>query len=515
MRVNTGTRTVYCHVIAWRVLLAALTFALSSCGGDDGKVPSATYTVGGYVAGLTGSGLAVSFNGGSPVVIARNGAFIATNQAASASTYSVTLTSQPTNPAQLCVLSNGSGTVGTVNVTSIRVFCPQAVGRRAYVVTQGPCSPVNPPVPGAISVFNIDSASGALTLVPGSSVTTGPVVNSFQFVPHSSFAWALSGSDVDAVSCSGGIYEYSVDSGTGLLSSVAGIPFEGLRGTSNTPPGCPGPSGASGLGYTSSVSLDPGGMFGYAANSFFATVSNAGTWVFTIDPANGAPSLGSSVSGACGVPVTIDPSGQFAYLVSGSPGSANTSLSAYTIDPQTGALTAVPGASPQLDGNPAKTVNGSPALTIDPFGRFLYAFDGGKIWGFTIDPSSGAVAELAGSPFALPSTATSMAIEPSGSFAYVTGGVDAVVQGVYTYAIDPATGALAPVGGPVALQLGYNAPLQIDPSGQFAYVTGSSGSSSPAIYGYAINVSTGALTLVPGSPFAVGLSTPAVMAVAD
>jgi 6-phosphogluconolactonase (cycloisomerase 2 family) len=446
-----------------------------------------------------GSGLAVSYNGGPPVAIARNGAFTAATQAATGKTYNVTLAGQPTSPAQLCVLSNGSGTVGTANVTSIRVLCPQAVGRRAYVVTTGPCSPVNPPVPGAISVFNIDPGSGALTLVPGSTVATGPVIRSFQFVPHSSFAWALSGTDFDAVSCTGGIYGYTVDASTGLLSPVAGSPFQGLRGSSNTPPGCPSQGGASGIGYTAAVSFYPSGVFGFAANAAVAAVSNVGTWTFTIDATTGAPSLGSSVSGGCGGPVTIDPSGQFAYVVSAG-------LSAYTIDPESGALNPVPGTSPPIDVGAT--------LAVDPFGRFVYGFGGGKVWVFTIDPSNGVPTALAGNPFAFPPTATSMVIEPTGNIAYVTVGINAADQGIYAYAIDPATGSLASVGNPVALQLGYNAPLQIDPSGQFAYVTGSSGASAAAIYGYAINANTGALTLVAGSPFAVGFSTPAVMAIA-
>jgi hypothetical protein len=48
--------------------------------------------------------------------------------------------------------------------------------------------------------------------------------------------------------------------------------------------------------------------------------------------------------------------------------------------------------------------------------------------------------------------------------------------------------------------------LQIDPSGQFAYVSASVGVGQHGIYAYAMDANTGGLTLVPGSPFAV--STP-------
>ena len=49
--------------------------------------------------------------------------------------YSVTVTSQPSNPAQTCVVHNGSGTIGTADIINVVVTCTQA-GRFAYVVNQ-------------------------------------------------------------------------------------------------------------------------------------------------------------------------------------------------------------------------------------------------------------------------------------------------------------------------------------------------------------------------------------------
>src|SRR5215469_2794100 len=129
-----------------------------------------------------------------------------------------------------CTVSHGSGTLGTANVTAVTVYCPQAVGTRAYVVTAGSAENItNPPdvILGSISVYAIDSSTGALTLVPASTVSTGPYVGSFQLVPHSSFAWALNVGDSQALPGYNvsSIYAYAVDPTTGLLTAATGNPF--------------------------------------------------------------------------------------------------------------------------------------------------------------------------------------------------------------------------------------------------------------------------------------------------
>jgi 6-phosphogluconolactonase (cycloisomerase 2 family) len=45
--------------------------------------------------------------------------------------------------------------------------------------------------------------------------------------------------------------------------------------------------------------------------------------------------------------------------------------------------------------------------------------------------------------------------------------------------------------------------MQLDPSGQFLYVSASAGAGQQGVFVYKRDASTGALTLVPGSPFAV------------
>src|SRR6202023_2142360 len=69
-----------------------------------------TYTVGGTVSGLAGSGLTLQDNGGNNLLISANGSFVFTAALASGSAYGVTVLTQPSSPSQTCVVTSGSGT---------------------------------------------------------------------------------------------------------------------------------------------------------------------------------------------------------------------------------------------------------------------------------------------------------------------------------------------------------------------------------------------------------------------
>jgi len=496
--VPSTLRNVRLWLLLPGVLVLISCSSLMSCSSGGTSSLGSSFTLGGYVSGLTGSGLKLTYNG-TPLPITRNGAFTASTAVTTGTSYTIAVATQPTNPAQTCVVSNGSGTVGTANVTSVRVFCPQAAGTFAYVVTGG-----NPPlVLGSIAVYSIDAANGVLTLVPGSAVSTGTSVVSFQLIPGSPFAWALNFGDTTQVD-NGGIYDYTVNATTGLLTAVAGNPFFALNGTAQTPPACP--AGVNGLGLTDAVTFPVTGDFGFASNAAVGTATNAGIWSFTFDPGTGAPTgLEASAPGACSSSaVTIDPSGQFAYFG----GYASTALDApglyaFTINPMSGALTPVVN-SPVMIASPPSTV-----VTIDPTGQFAYAPQGASIYAFTINAASGALTPIAGSPFMVPATTSAMAIEPAGQYAYVS-----TAKGLYAYSIDFSTGALGVVG--TAVTLTNATTLRIDPSGQFLYVAATAGGAGrQGTYAYTIDASTGALTAVAGSPFAVGSMSPAVMAIAN
>lgn len=82
----------------------------------------AKFSIGGTVSGLAGSGLALSLNGIEDLAIASNGAFTFGARMDAGASYNVAIRTQPSNPAQVCTLARGSGTVGG-DVTTVRVSC--------------------------------------------------------------------------------------------------------------------------------------------------------------------------------------------------------------------------------------------------------------------------------------------------------------------------------------------------------------------------------------------------------
>ena len=87
-------------------------------------VSNNTFTVGGTVTGLTNgpaNPVFLQINLGTEIKIFANGAFTFPNLLATASTYSVTVSLQPTG--QTCSVTNGAGTIVGANVTNVVVTC--------------------------------------------------------------------------------------------------------------------------------------------------------------------------------------------------------------------------------------------------------------------------------------------------------------------------------------------------------------------------------------------------------
>jgi trimeric autotransporter adhesin len=84
---------------------------------------SSSFTIGGTVSGLAGSGLVLQLNGDGDLPIASNGSFTFATPLSSGSQYRVNVAAQPSNPTQVCTVASGSGTVGGTNVTNVRVSC--------------------------------------------------------------------------------------------------------------------------------------------------------------------------------------------------------------------------------------------------------------------------------------------------------------------------------------------------------------------------------------------------------
>jgi lactonase family protein with 7-bladed beta-propeller len=193
--------------------------------------------------------------------------------------------------------------------------------------------------------------------------------------------------------------------------------------------------------------------------------------------------------------VAVDPTGRFAYVVNVAISGQLGAVSAFSIGPN-GALTPVPG-------SPFPAGFGTISVTVDPTGKFVYVPNefGNDLSAYSIG-SNGALTPVPGSPFATTGEdPVSVAVDPTGQFAYVADfGIGSGTNGVSAFSIG-SNGALTPVpGSPFATGNGPSA-VAVDPTGQFVYVANSQDVSS--LSGYSIGPS-GALTPIAGSPFATG-----------
>jgi 6-phosphogluconolactonase (cycloisomerase 2 family) len=168
-------------------------------------------------------------------------------------------------------------------------------------------------------------------------------------------------------------------------------------------------------------------------------------------------------------------------------------LSAYVIDPVTGALSAVPGA-------PFPTGVGPLALAASAPARALYTanYDGNSLSAYQIDPGTGALHEVAGSPFATGAGGApdAIALSASAKTLYLA---DSKTDQIEVWSVDVAAGALS-ISGAATAGSGPDA-LGIDPSGRFLYAANGNVSS---ISGYSIRATDGTLEAIGGGPFVSG-----------
>ncbi len=83
-----------------------------------------TYTVGGTIAGLTGTAV-LENNAGNDLSTSTNGAFTFSTPLASGSAYNVTVKTNPSG--QACTVTNPSGTIAAANVTNVSISCVTTV----------------------------------------------------------------------------------------------------------------------------------------------------------------------------------------------------------------------------------------------------------------------------------------------------------------------------------------------------------------------------------------------------
>ena len=412
----------------------------------------------------------VNFGGSAPVTTFVNSSQLTAAIPAASIASTGTLAVTVTNPAP------GGGASNSINFT----------------VTNG----LNP-VPTINSIYPSCTRAGSLD-----SFVHGLRVGGLNFVASSVVRW--NGSDQPTT--------LDPNSEGGILTAQISASDVAAAGTAAITVFSPAPGGGSSNSLTftittgaavnpRSIAVEPAGKFAYVASSG----CSGGGYVsmYTINPITGAlASIGPPVSsGDEGANfVTVDPFGKFAYVAT--PGDvydygndAYGSISTYSINPTTGALTSTTG------GINGTGINGTPeffnSVALDPSRKFAYAADGGafpagsfggssSVSMYAINSTTGALTTIG--TIAAGTGPDSVAVDPAGKFAYVTnfGSND-----VSMYTIDATTGALTTIGT-IAAGTGPDS-VAVDPAGKFAYVADSS---SSEVSMYTIDGTTGALTSI-------------------
>ena len=170
-----------------------------------------TFTIGGTVINLVGTagGLQLQDNGGDTLSVSANGNFTFPTALLSGNTYRVTVSLQPSSPAQTCEVTNSTGTA-TANVSSVAVDCghnewtwmggSNLVNQNGTYGTQGTAAPSNIPgghlASGGVLVGT--GAAGNLWLFGGTgNDSVGPVTFLNDLWKYSAGDWTwMSGSNL-------------------------------------------------------------------------------------------------------------------------------------------------------------------------------------------------------------------------------------------------------------------------------------------------------------------------------
>jgi environmental stress-induced protein Ves len=124
-----------------------------------------TYTVGGTVSGLAGSGLVLQNNGVGDINVNANGSFAFAKSETTGAAYAITVKAQPTNAWQTCAVANSTGVVAAANVTTASVVCTS----NPYTI-RGSITGLS----GAGAKLQ-NNGGDTLTLAPGATSFTFPV----------------------------------------------------------------------------------------------------------------------------------------------------------------------------------------------------------------------------------------------------------------------------------------------------------------------------------------------------
>jgi 6-phosphogluconolactonase (cycloisomerase 2 family) len=207
--------------------------------------------------------------------------------------------------------------------------------------------------------------------------------------------------------------------------------------------------------------------------------------------------------------IAIDPADKFVYVTDAGSLSAAAGLSAYAINGTTGALTQVAGSPFALAAAASSTPHTLTPPVIDPETKFVYVGDrtDKTIYGARIDASTGSLTAMTGMPpLMLGQNLGYPILDKAGKYLYVPymqpqAGSVGFVSG---FKLDAMTGTLTAAAAPVPTGGNLSVIAQRDPSGKFLLVSNQNGTTG-SVAVLSTDASTGALTAVPGSPFDTGL----------
>ena len=332
--------------------------------------------------------------------------------------------------------------------------------------------------------FRINPTTGALTVVNKALKAQNIVDFTFRD-PNGRFLY-VNGHVPGSNFSSSDIAEYRVNGSTGAITALPGSPF-GAALHQELSPGV----------------IRPDLKFAYLLDSQSVNILH----IIAMNPSTGAmvkevSTINLPGSGTFLFDMHFDPTGKFLYVAEGEAGA----IDAFVSNATTGALTQVRG-SPFV---PRGSVSGlcSPredfcggAVAISGNHHLYYVsmlFDG--VAEFQINPTTGALTELAGSPVANPAhEGLGVRIAPNGKHLYVNA---PDVSDIVAYTINTTTGTLTKVTGSPFKVTGHDNFMDIDQTGKFLYVGNES-----TVGGFHINSTTGVLTRVPGSPFSASGNT--------
>ena len=281
-----------------------------------------------------------------------------------------TATNVPSNSISAYQLDPATGTVsGPTSTQPVNGNPISAVvhptGKFIYVVNE---VRFGTPV-GNISVYTVDTATGALSGPTTTGDSAGAPASAIAFSPSGEFAYVTY---FHATSTPVGnnfwdtVKTYTVDHSSGVLS---------------------GPIGSANTGDNPwALAVTPGGHFAYVASlSTQGSVAELAT--YSISQSSGILTLRNSIamSGAQPSSLAMDPEGRFLYVGRIQPFD-NHKLEIYSIDPSSGGLSLVGGL---LLGSGGEV--GPIAVTADPQGEFVYAMDSslGAIVPLSLDATNG------------------------------------------------------------------------------------------------------------------------------